>query len=147
MYTIHIIVVWGHDVSQNKLISMDTGLLIDIRKAVDASPELRSKKTLIESFIAGINEVDDVLNKWHSFVVEQKKKELERIIAEERLKPEETQKYIDNAFRDGELKATGADIDQILPPISRFGKSYRSATKQNIIDRLREYFEKYFGVV
>jgi type I restriction enzyme R subunit len=37
----------------------DKELLITIRKAVDASPELRSKKALIETFIAGVNEVDD----------------------------------------------------------------------------------------
>ena len=39
----------------------DKEVLIDIRKAMDASPELRSKKALIETFIAGINDVDDVL--------------------------------------------------------------------------------------
>ena len=33
-----------------------------INKAIDASPELRSKKQLIETFIAGINDVDDVMN-------------------------------------------------------------------------------------
>lgn len=36
-------------------------MLIDIRKAVDASPELRSKKDLIETFIAGVNDVEDVI--------------------------------------------------------------------------------------
>lgn len=39
----------------------DQEILITIRKAVDASPELRSKKALIENFIAGINEVEDVM--------------------------------------------------------------------------------------
>ena len=42
--------------------------LITINKAIDASPELRSKKQLIENFISGINDVDDVMDEWHSYV-------------------------------------------------------------------------------
>lgn len=49
----------------------DKEVLITIRKAVDVSPELRSKKTLIETFLAGINDVDDVLAEWRTFVSEQ----------------------------------------------------------------------------
>lgn len=44
----------------------DKEVLITIRKAIEASPELRSKKDLIEAFINGINEVDDVMIEWHS---------------------------------------------------------------------------------
>lgn len=39
----------------------DKEVLITIQKAIDASPELRSKKQLIENFISGINDVDDVM--------------------------------------------------------------------------------------
>ena len=49
----------------------------------DASPELRSKKELIESFINGINEVDDVIIEWHDYVVEMREQELAIIIEEE----------------------------------------------------------------
>ena len=125
----------------------DKEVLIDIRKAMDASPELRSKKALIETFIAGINDVDDVLTEWRSFVVEQKEKELASIVAEENLKPEETRKFVENAFRDGEIKTTGTDIDKIMPPVSRFGGGNRAEKKQTIIDKLLAFFEKYFGIV
>ena len=50
----------------------DKEILITIQKAVDASPELRSKKELIDTFIAGINDVDDVLTEWRSFIAEEK---------------------------------------------------------------------------
>ena len=56
-------------------------VLISIRKAIDASPELRSKKQLIETFIAGINDADDVMIEWHDYVVKQREQELESIIA------------------------------------------------------------------
>ena len=124
----------------------DKEVLITIRKAVDASPELRSKKQLIEAFIAGVNDVDDVLASWNNFVAQQRETDLQDLIREEKLNPEETRAFIENAFRDGEVKTTGTDIDKLMPPVSRFGGSGRAAKKQTVIDKLRAFFEKYFGV-
>ncbi|WNV56496.1 type I restriction endonuclease subunit R [Oscillospiraceae bacterium NTUH-002-81] len=123
----------------------DKEVLITINKAIDASPELRSKKQLIETFIAGINDVDDIMHEWHEYVVEQRNHDLEQIIAEERLKPEDTRKFMENSFRDGEIKTAGTDIDKIMPPISRFGGG-REKKKQGVIDKLKNFFEKYFGI-
>ncbi|MDK9582304.1 hypothetical protein ACFFBA_000899 [Sneathia vaginalis] len=36
---------------------------------MDASPELRSKKALIETFISRINEVEDIMTEWHDYVM------------------------------------------------------------------------------
>ena len=108
----------------------DKEVLISIRKAVDASPELRSKKELIEAFIAGVNEVEDVMNEWNTFVAEQREKELEQIIKEERLKPDETRRFLSMTFREGEVKTVGTDIDKILPPMSRFGGGNRAQKKR-----------------
>ncbi len=124
----------------------DKEVLLTIKKAIDASPELRSKKQLIETFIAGINDADDVMSEWHNYVVEQREKELETIITEEKLKPEDTRKFLENAFRDGEIKTAGTDIDKIMPPVSRFGGGGRTKKKQNVIDKLKAFFEKYFGI-
>lgn len=125
----------------------DKEILISIQKAVDASPELRSKKQLIETFIAGINDVDDVMAEWHSFVAEQREKELAQIIQEEKLKEPETRKFLENAFRDGEVKTTGTDIDKLMPPVSRFGKGgARAQKKQAVIDKLKGFFERFFGI-
>ena len=124
----------------------DKEVLITINKAIDASPELRSKKQLIETFIAGINDVDDVMNEWHEYVVEQRDHDLNAIITEEKLKPEDTRKFMENAFRDGEIKTAGTDIDKLMPPISRFGGGGRAKKKQGVIDKLKTFFEKYFGI-
>ena len=124
----------------------DKEVLVDIRKAVDSSPELRSKKQLIENFINGINEVEDVMGEWNDFVDKEREAELAQIIADERLKPQETRDFIETAFRDGEVKTTGTDIDKIMPPVSRFGGSGRAAKKQTVIDKLKAFFEKYFGI-
>lgn len=124
----------------------DKEVLITINRAIDASPELRSKKQLIVTFIAGINDIDDVMNEWNHYVVEQREHELETIIAEERLNPDNTRKFLDNAFRDGEIKTAGTDIDKLMPPVSRFGGSGRTKKKQVVIDKLKAYFDKYYGI-
>ena len=125
----------------------DKEILVTIQKAVDASPELRSKKQLIETFIAGINDVDDVMAEWHGFVAVEREKELTQIIQEERLKEPETRKFLQNAFRDGEIKTTGTDIDKLMPPVSRFGGGgARAKKKQTVIDKLKGFFEKFFGI-
>jgi len=124
----------------------DKEVLVSIQKAVDASPELRSKKQLIDNFISGLNEIDDVMGEWNEFVSQQRESDLHAIISAERLKPQETREFMENAFRDGEVKTTGTDIDKLMPPISRFGNSKRATTKQNIIDKLKAFFEKYFGI-
>lgn len=124
----------------------DKEILITIKRAIDSSPELRSKKALIENFINGINEIDDVTAEWHDYVAREREKELVSIITDERLKPEETRKFIDNSFRDGVLKTTGTDIDKLMPPVSRFGDSHRAEKKQTIVERLKAFFERFFGI-
>ena len=125
----------------------DKEILVTIQKAVDASPELRSKKQLIETFIAGINDVDDVMAEWQGFVAAEREKELVQIIQEEKLKEPETRKFLENAFRDGEIKTTGTDIDKLMPPVSRFGGGgARAKKKQNVIDKLKGFFERFFGI-
>ena len=125
----------------------DKEVLIAIDRAIKSSIELRSKKELIEGFIATINTQTDVNSDWRKFVLEQKETDLTALIAEEKLKEEETRKYIDNAFRDGGIKTTGTDIDKLMPPVSRFGGGNRANKKQGIIDKLMAFFEKYFGIV
>ena len=125
----------------------DKELLVTIQKAVKSSPELRSKKKLIENFIEEVNEMDDVISEWNSYVAKQREADLKTMIQDERLKPEETRKFLENSFKDGEIKTTGTDIEKILPPISRFGGGgARAKKKETVIDKLKEFFEKYFGI-
>ena len=124
----------------------DKEVLISIKRAVESSPELRSKKALIENFIAGINEVDDVFTEWREYVAKAKEKELNRIIEEEKLKPEETRKFMDNSFRDGALKTIGTDIDKLMPPVSRFSGGNRAEKKQSVIEKFKTFFERFFGI-
>lgn len=123
----------------------DKTILVTIDKAINSSIELRSKKELIEGFIERVNLIHLEDNSWNSYVVEQKEKDLNDLIIEEKLKPEETYRFVNNALRDGALKTIGTDIDKILPPVSRFS-GQRSVKKQTVIEKLMKYFEKYIGV-
>lgn len=124
----------------------DKTILTTIDKAINSSIELRSKKELIERFIEQVNVSTKVDEDWRKFLHERKEADITAIIEEEKLKPEETRRFIDNAFRDGMLKTTGTDIDKIMPPVSRFGGG-RAAKKQGIIEKLLNFFEKYLGLV
>lgn len=124
----------------------DKEILIDIKKAIDSSIELRSKKELIEGFIDRVNSSKNITDDFKKFVREEKEKDLEKVIEEEKLKPEETKKFIDNSLRDGTLKTTGTDIDKLLPPVSRFGGGNRIEKKLGVIEKLKGFFDKYLGL-
>ena len=124
----------------------DKEILIDIKKAINSSIELRSKKELIEGFIDRVNSSKNVTDDFKKFVREEKEKDLEKVIEEEKLKSEETKKFIDNSLRDGTLKTTGTDIDKLLPPVSRFGGGNRIEKKLGVIEKLKGFFDKYLGL-
>ncbi len=127
----------------------DKSILTRIDKAVQSSLQLRSKKDLIEGFIARVNTSTQVDEDWRAFVMEQKEQDLAALIAEEKLKEREARKFVNGAFRDGELKTTGTGIDRILPPTSLFDKSFggRAVKKQTVAEKLIRFFEKYLGLV
>ena len=107
---------------------------------------MRSKKELIEDFVASVNTDTDIDEAWEAFVKQRKQDDLNEIIASEKLKADETVKFVENAFRDGAIRTTGTDIDKILPAMSRFGGGNRQEKKKNVIETLKVFFEKYFGV-
>ena len=135
-YILMLVAKYHDDNCENKEI------LVAIDKAIKSSLQLRSKKELIENFIETINADTNVTDDWQRFVREQRETDIQSLIAEEKLKPEETKKFVANAFRDGVLKTTGTDVDRILPPVSRFGGGgSRDKKKQTVIEKLKAFFE------
>lgn len=124
----------------------DKEILVNISKAIGSSLQLRSKKELIDSFISSVNAGTDVDRGWREYVQRRKAEELNEIIESEHLKPEETEKFIESSFRDGQVRTTGTDIDKILPPMSRFGGGNRQEKKRSVIEKIQSFFERYFGL-
>ena len=126
--------------------SLDAEAVARIMKAVDSSTQLRSKKELIEAFLRIVNVDTNVHEDWHTFVDVEMEADIQKIIDEEKLKPEQTRAYIAKSFDFGSLKTTGTVIDDIMPPVSRFGGG-RAKKKTGVIEKLKGFFEKYIGLV
>ena len=125
----------------------DLQIKVAIERAIAASPELRSKRALIQNFLSGINEADDIMAEWHAYIAEEKEKQLKQIIEEENLKDSEAREFVKNCFRDGYVKTNGTDLDKILPPMSRFGGSNaRAEKKQRVLMKMIAFFEMFYGI-
>jgi type I restriction enzyme, R subunit len=121
----------------------------DIKRAIDSSPSLRNKKDLILNFIATLNADKNVIDEWTTYLGQQKELELQKIIDEEGLQAEPTIRFVDEAFKSGQIRESGTSIAQILPPVSMFGKQNglsRGELKHRVLQRLLEFFERFFGI-
>lgn len=122
----------------------DMTVIAKIRDFVDASPNLRNKRELIEQFIKDITSGSDVGESWADYIKQQKEEELNKIIEEEKLKPTETRNFMAMAFRNGFVSMSGVAFAQILPAVSRFSKdSKREEMRQRVFEKLCAYLEKY----
>jgi len=118
-----------------------------ISRAIDASPSLRNKKDLIEQFVDSVSASGEIDEEWRAHVAARKTAELDQIIDEEGLKPEETRRFIEMAFRDGAIQATGTAITKVLPPVSRFSAGGgHGEKKQRVLTKLAAFFERFFGL-
>ena len=125
----------------------DKEVLVTINKAIMASPDLRNKKDLILAFIDSLNASSDVYSDFEDFMNSKKKEELNKIIAEENLDSEKTYKFIKKSFEQGKVETNGTEISDMLPPMSMFSKdNNRQIKKSKVIDRLLEFFDKFFNI-
>ena len=122
----------------------DMEVIAKIRNAVNASPDLRNKKDLIEQFLKGVTAGSDVGDAWAEYIKQQKDEELQKIIEEEHLKTIETRNFMGMAFRNGFVSISGTAFAQMLPAVSRFSKdSKREEMRQRVYEKLCAYLEKY----
>jgi len=125
----------------------DVEIRAEISRAVDASPSLRSKKDLIEAFVDKVSIDGDVEAEWRAFIAQRRRAELDAIITAENLRPEETQQFVKDAFRDGAIQATGTAIARLLPPVSRFSPDGEHAERKNrVLEALSAFFDRYLGL-
>ena len=123
---------------------LDKEIPADITRAISSNPELKPKKELIERFITSLNAESDVMTDWVKFKAEQKEKELTQLIANEKLKEEPARALVEKIFRIGECEPSDATIAEILPPISRFKAGLLAETKMRVVEKLKEFFVRYF---
>lgn len=125
----------------------DKEIIVKIKKAIDASLELRNKKDLIERFIETLAPSSNVDEDWVQFINENRVAELNTIIDEENLNRDETYEFVQNAFRDGFVQTTGTAVAAILPPVSRFTPSGdRTVKRETVLDKLKAFFERFWNI-
>lgn len=125
----------------------DKEIVVNISKAIDSSVDLRNKKELIEKFVASLTPTSNVDDDWSTYVEEEKKAELKKIITEEKLKEEETKTFISNSFKNGEIQSAGTAFAKILPPVSRFSPTGDlMKKKETVLEKLKAYFDRFFDI-
>ena len=125
----------------------DKEIIVQIRKQVDASPDMRDKRDLIEKFIERMTpEKGDVGDEWEQYIEEEKKKQLDTIIKDENLKPQETVAFMKRAFSDGYLTETGTGIAKILPATNPFLPE-SGEKKQKVIEKLKAYLSRFSNML
>jgi type I restriction enzyme R subunit len=99
-------------------------------------------------FIDTINVNTDLIDERKAYMEKTKKIELDKIINEENLKQEETEKYVLQAFNTGEMKSIGTDLVNRLPPRDMFNKGgvNREEKKQTVFQKLLGFFERFWGL-
>lgn len=129
----------------------DKELMVDkIERAIGSSPSLRDKRTLILAFLDRVTPQsgDSITDQWQHYIAQQRQADLKAIIAEEGLRPEATEAFMERAFSEGEVPEVGTAIVKVLPAMSLFGKAgeaaKRAAKKENVLNKLKAYFTKYF---
>ena len=125
------------------------------RRAINSSIDMRKKRGLFESFFVyieqkcvrdnkGIKDLD-LRKLWDIYERENKDSDLVLLIEGEKLKKEETKRFMSRAFRDGVINTAGTVIDELMPPMSRFGNGERAEKKRIVIEKLTALFEKYYS--
>lgn len=125
----------------------DKELVVKIGHAIDSSVELRNIKELIEQFIATILPATRIDDDWQRFVDEKRQEELDRIIVEENLNPDEAYRFVANAFRDGYILQSGTAIARVLPPVSRFSPTGdRTRKRETVLEKLKAFFDRFADI-
>lgn len=126
----------------------DVEIRAQISRAVDSSPTLRNKKDLIENFVDSVSASGEIDAEWRAYVDSRRKAELDQIIEEEKLKPEETVAFVEAAFRDGVIRTSGTAITKVMPPTTRFSADGgHGQKKQRVLAKLIAFFERFLGLV
>ena len=125
----------------------DKEIRAQITRAVDASPSLRNKRDLVEAFVDSVSTDGEIEEEWRKFIVGKKEVELQNIIKEENLRPEEATNFVERAFRDGAVATNGIEVTGIMKPVSRFSASGRNGEKRKkVIEKLQRFFDRFVGL-
>lgn len=98
-------------------------------------------------FVDRVSTTGEIDKEWREYIEAKQVAELDDLIAEEGLRPDETKAFVNHAFRDGRIPTTGTAVTKIMPPVSRFAaEGGHGEKKQRVLARLTEFFDRFFGL-
>ena len=119
-------------------------IVASLNSTMNSSFALRSKVKLIENFIENLGG-DEVRESWETFINHKIVDDLEEIIQDEKLNATETYSFVHDCLENGRFDTSGTSMNQVLPPMSRFNKN-RATVKDRVIEKLREFFDRYWDL-
>ena len=129
----------------------DREIPVDISRALAASPSLHNKRDLIEDFVRSVSSTGAIDAQWEAYIQNRQQDELDALITEERLKPEETKKLMSNALSGlARIGVEGTTIQRLLPPLSRFhrtGADDLNTKKHRVADKLAGHADRFSGLI
>ena len=125
----------------------DAELVVKIKKSIGATPDLRDKEDLIMQFVNSASAGSKINDDWAMYVRQKLSTELQDLITSENLKPEKTMEFLQQSFRDGEIRESGTGIAGILPPMPLFGAGgNREAKKLAVTEKLKALFKRFYDL-
>ncbi len=125
----------------------DKDTFMSIKKVMNSSPDLRSKKELIENFIHSVNMNEDAsfIEAWNEHINNSKEEDLDELIQDEKLDADKVRKILEDASVNGFVKTTGVEIVEAMPRQSRFNKLKisRSENIERVVRKIIDYYDKY----
>ena len=128
--------------------SSDREIVVKAIKSIQASPDLRNKEELIRAFIEQHTPQTDVHDHWTEFVKRSQRQQIEEIISDENLRRDKALDFMEQCFRNAEVRESGTAIAEVLPPMGLFGNAgaKRAEKKQSVIRKFKEYFDRFFDI-
>lgn len=122
----------------------------EVKRLIRSSLGARAKEDLVISFINNtdlkkIKDTGEILSKFYSYAKQEKENRIIELIKNENLKEDIGQRFIEKSINKGFVDYSGAELDNLLPPVSR-RQGAREAKKQSIFQKIQKLVEIFNGI-
>lgn len=134
----------------NKKLDNKELLIEEVTRTIRSSIGNRAKEGLVVDFINttnldAIKNKQDIIAEFFSYAQEKKREEVDNLIEEENLNPENAKRYIERSLNRGEATENGTELNALLPKMSPLNPQYLNK-KQSVFQKIVAFVEKFKGV-
>ena len=134
----------------NKKVKDKGALVEEVRRLIRSSVGNRAKESLVVDFInqTDLDKIQDkasIIDSFFQFAQAEQRKEVEELIATEKLNEEATKRYILASLKREYASENGTELNEILPKMSPLNPQYLTK-KQTVFQKIATFVEKFKGV-